>query len=204
MQQLGFGSINELLMVEEPDPYFIRNNFADYMDFWQWENDEEEQALNGLTIARSIDGDIVAIIDNISTPFLMLPRHAESPLKFPDLSSVLSFYERQYDFVDNLYFDPYFEWEQKNISVGRDMIMNLQIIRQIHEGFLEKYQPDKVLNAATQPKYIMRKIGGWVYFDCLSGSSIRVKYQTSVKERAVEIMNYINGLLEQALTNPTK
>jgi len=195
--ELGVGSINELLMIEEPDPGFIRNNFADYMDLWKWENDEEEHALNGLTIARTIDGDIIEIVDDRQLPFLMLPRHNDIPVKFPDFSSVIRYYDQRYSFANDLYFDPYFEWEQENISIGKTMVENLNIIQQIHNGFLASYKPAKVYNANTQPKYIMQEIGGWVYFDNLSGSNIRIKYQASFKEQAMELISYFNNLLDR-------
>ncbi|MGE9311827.1 hypothetical protein ACLOAU_09280 [Niabella sp. CJ426] len=199
--QLGFGSINELLMIEEPDPGFIQNNFLDYMDFWNWEVVEETRALNGLTIARTIDGDIIEIIDDRLSPFLILPRHSDLPVKFPDFSSVIGYYDQRYDFEGNLYFDPYVEWQQENINIGKVMVENLKIIQQIHEDFLANYQPDSVFNANTQPKYMMREIGGWVYFDKLSGSSIRIKYQTSFKYQATALFDFINRLLEQAQAN---
>lgn len=157
--QMGLGSFNELLMIEKPDPGFMQNNFSDFMDLWEWDAGEETLALNGLTIARTIDGDIVEIIDDSQLPFLMLPRHSDQPVKFPDFSSLIDYYDQRYDFAGNLYFDPYAEWQQEHINIGRLMVENLQIIQQIHEGFLANYHPDKVFNADTQPKYMIQKMG---------------------------------------------
>ena len=188
----GYGEINELLMITEPDKEYIRSNFSDYMYLWDWKENDELKALNGLTIGKTIDGDIIAVTDNPVVPIMMLPRHQEVPVNFSDFQSVIEYYNKEYKFDNNLYFDTYNEHAMEYIDLACNAKTDKGLIDFLHKIFLEKYQVDKSFNQDKQPKHVIQSIGGWVYFDLLSGSAVRIKYQKRFKKEATEILGFIN------------
>ena len=188
LTEYGYGEINETLFFQNPDAKYMKNNFSEYMDLWEWENEaQKESTLSGLTIATTIDGDIVCCVNNYNSPYLLLPRHSEKPIKFDNLMSLFSDYYKS----ENLYFDTYFNAERKIISLAKNGQLDQNLINKIQKLFLEKYQFDRVLKKETQPKYVMQEIGGWVYFDLIYKSSIRVKYQTIFELKAKNIIDFI-------------
>lgn len=187
----GFGNINELLMINTPDNEFIRKNFGDCLHFWDIEEDRKTDILNAITIATTIDGDIISVIKNQNSPIVLLPRHSQKPVFFSDFYTVVEYYNKRYNFEDKLYFDPDFNNEIKCINLIKTGKSDKQLMDFLHRNFIEKYLPDNVFNAQTQPKYMLQKIGGWVYFDLLSGNSIRVKYQKQFQADAQEIITFI-------------
>jgi len=190
LAQFGYGEINELLMIVEPDKGFIRNNFSDFMDFWNWQGMNEQKALDGSTIGKTIDGDIIAVTDDPAAPIIMLPRHSDMPVCFSDFGSVIDYYNTHYKFEDNLYFDTYNQHQMKYISLIHDGKVDKDLIDYLHKSFLQKYKTDKAFNLEVQPKYVIQNIGGWVYFDLVNSSAIRIKYQQQFEKEASEIIEF--------------
>lgn len=189
ISKYGFGNINELLMIQQPDPDFVKVNFGDYMDFWDLQEQEIPSVLNSLTIASTIDGDVITVINNTAKPIVILPRHSEEPVRFRTFKQVIEYYNNTYKFNNDLYFDSYYNSENHYISFVKDGKLKKKLFDDVHQIFLNTVSFDKIFNAETQPKYIIQKIGGWVYFDSIGKSAVRVKYQTQFKEEAQKIIN---------------
>ncbi|HEY1194393.1 hypothetical protein [Flavobacterium sp.] len=184
----GTGSINELLMIQKPDEDYIRSNFGDYMDFWNLSEKEEQLLLNSLTISTTIDGDIITAIDNTETPIVILPRHLDEVVYFENFENVINYYDTKYNFRNELYFDPAHNFEQEYISFVKDGFLDKVLFDTVQSIFLNTISFDKSYNTEVQPKYIIQKIGGWVYFDNIGKSAVRVKYQKQFKEEADKIL----------------
>lgn len=189
----GFGSINELVMMRQPDEEYINSNFSDCMDFWNLTETKIQLVLNSLTIATTIDGDIITVIDNYKTPVVVLPRHSDEPVYFENFENVLEYFTVQYNLKKDLYFDPVSNFEQEYISFVKNGSLDKALFDTVYEIFLEKVFFEKSYNIETQPKYIIQKMGGWVYFDAISKSAIRVKYQKQFKAEADKIIELINA-----------
>lgn len=192
----GLGSINELFMIQKPDGNYIKSNFGDYMDFWTLTENEEQLILNSQTISTTIDGDIITVIDNNQKPIVLLPRHSEEVVYFENFERVIAHYDQKYNFNSDLYFDTNYNFEQEYISFVKDGQLNKKQFDDVYEIFLNEVSFDKVHNPETQPKYSIQKIGGWVYFDALGKSAVRVKYQTQFKEEADEIIKLIKDQMK--------
>ena len=187
----GFGNINELLLVIQPDERYMKSNFGEYMDFWDLTDAETQSVLNGLTIATTIDGDIVVVIDNKCQPIILLPRHSSSPIYFDSFGKVVDYYKSEY-IKDELYFDTTYNYEQEYISFIINNKLDKALFEQVRRKFLNTIPFDKSYNIEIQPKYVIQKIGGWVYFDNIGKSSIRVKYQKQLKSETNVIIDFIN------------
>lgn len=192
----GLGSINELLVVQKPDQDYIKSNFGDYMDFWTLTESEEQLILNSQTIATTIDGDIITVKNNNQKPIVLLPRHSDEAVYFENFENVIAYYNQKYNFNSDLYFDTNYNFEQEYISFVSNGKLSRKLFDNVHELFLNEVTFDKLYNAATQPKYIIQKIGGWVYFDALGKSAVRVKYQTQFKEEADSIIKLIKDQMK--------
>lgn len=201
LTKYGFGNINELLMIQNPDPEYVKSNFEDYMDFWELKDDEITSALNSLTIATTIDGDIVLVIDNKETPILILPRHSEEPIRFTNFEKVIEYYKDTYGLNNDLYFDPIYDFGNEYISFVKDGQLDKKSFEHVYQMFLNQIPFDKLYNAESQPKYIIQKIGGWVYFDSIGKSAIRIKYQKQFKEEADKILDFINDQINKSRKN---
>ncbi|KFC18919.1 SMI1/KNR4 family protein [Epilithonimonas lactis] len=197
LKSYGFGSINEILMITQPDEQYIKLNFGDYLDLWNLTEIEKEETLNGLTIATTIDGDIIIVVNSKENPIKLLPRHSKNPLHFDNFQQVIDHYDNQYQFLNDLYFDTYYNYEQENISFIRNGILNKALFKIIYQNILNIVSYEKVYNLESQPKYIIQKIGGWIYFDNISKSSIRIKFQRQLKSEADKIIEYINTEIDK-------
>ncbi|SHH54093.1 SMI1/KNR4 family protein [Flavobacterium johnsoniae] len=192
----GLGSINELVMMQQPDKDFIKSNFSDYMDFWTLTEKEEQLILNSLTIAATIDGDIITVINNNENSIVLLPRHSDEVIYFENLENVINYYAEKYKLGNDLYFDPSYNFEQEYISFIKNGSLNKTLFDTVHQIFLDQIPVDKSYNLHTQPKYIIQKIGGWVYFDNIGKSAVRVKYQKQFKTEADKIVKLINDQIK--------
>jgi len=195
IQEYGFGEVNNLLMFSSPDKLYFINNFADYLDLWDWaQEDDKETALNGLTVSTTIDGDIIICVDNPQLPYLMMPRHATVPEWFDSLNSLFDCYRNRYQ-LPSLYYSPYFNRKLEVIKLTPDGRKDEELNERIRKSLLDKYIPDVSLNLEVQPKYIYQFIGGWVYFNMWS--TIHVCYQTMYQKEADEVINFIKRQKEQ-------
>ncbi|WP_436489842.1 hypothetical protein [Chitinophaga sp. ARDCPP14] len=192
----GLGAINELLMIHQPDEAYIRSNFGEYMDLWELPESEEPAVLNGLTIATTIDGDIIALIDDSQYPFIILPRHSDKILRFAAFEEVIDYYDHTYHFSGDVYFDSYYHYEQENITFVNGPAIDKALFEKVHQDFLAHVPFDKVYNAERQPKYVIQEMGGWVYFDNIYQSSVRIKYQSQYRPAAGKVIQFIRDRMK--------
>ena len=197
LRRYGFGSVNEVLMITQPDEQYIKLNFGDYLHLWNLTAIEKEKTLNGLTIATTIDGDIIIVVNDKENPIRLLPRHSKKPLHFNNFRQVIDYYDNQYQFLNDLYFDTYYNYEQENINFIRNGILNKALFEIIYRNTVNSVSYEKVYNLESQPKYIIQKIGGWIYFDNIGKSSIRIKFQRQFKSEASKIIEYINTEIDK-------
>jgi len=188
----GFGNINELLMFNSPDKDLFHSNFKDCMDLWELTNAEEKIIVKGITLAKTIDGDIILLISENKLPFVIMPRHSETPIYFNDFNGIIEFYKSEYELNDKMYFDSYDNFELKTfMNSEKKEIFNETIFDEIHKQFLNQMKFDKIIDN-KQPKYILQKIGGWIYFDSIYKNSIRIKYQKQFAKEANQVIEFIN------------
>ncbi len=190
--QYGMGSINELLMIDVPDPDYMTLNFGDHLDSWDLTDLEKREVVNGLTIATTIDGDILLLTRN-TDPFVLLPRHSDTITRFPDFNIVIDYYVRRYELGTDLYFDPYTAHAQEYISFIINNKLDKELFDKVHEALLANYRFDRTFNAAIQPKYVLQSIGGWIYADALGKSAMRVKYQQAFETEAAGVVEFIKS-----------
>ncbi len=191
LSSYGYGEISAELFFQKPDKKYIKNNFSDYMDLWLWENElQRENALNGLTISTTANGDVICCVNDSKFPYLLLPRHSSEPAKFKDIYSLFSDYHQKLKWKE-IYFDPYYNKEKKTISMIKDGKLDKSLIEHILKVFLEKYTFDKVYNEETQPKYVIQEIGGWICFDLIYRNTIVIKYQSTFESKVKEIISFL-------------
>jgi len=157
-QQLQKGDI---VLCKVNGHQYMKSNFGEYMDFWDLTDAETQSVLNGLTIATTIDGDIVVVIDNKCQPIILLPRHSSSPIYFDSFGKVVDYYKSEY-IKDELYFDTTYNYEQEYISFIINNKLDKALFEQVRRKFLNTIPFDKSYNIEIQPKYVIQKIGGWV------------------------------------------
>ncbi len=201
IQQYGYDiSVNEFILFSVPDENYVRNNFLSYMYFWKWENKEkEEEALNSLYIAGSIDGDIICCIPSISAPYLIMSRHSESPVYTKTLNEVFDHYKTAYQ-IGELYLTGNHDRLYESVYMWDDHMYDPDLMNKIRHRFLSHYSPDKIFEEETvQYKintYLFRSIGGSVYFD--GGREIRISYQKPYEEEAAKIITFLKqSLMEE-------
>lgn len=191
LKTYGIGEINNLLMFNNPDRDYVKSMFSEYMDIWQWEEGDEQKALNSISIGSTIDGDVICLIDD-KEPYMILPRYSEYPIKFKSLEEVIVHYDKMYDLKGDYYFDSYGDWERLFLD---DFIQygekRMEVIEQVHQAFLKEYTFDKAYHTDEQPLYLMKEIGGWIRFDLIYGHSIQIKYQLKYEERVLDIYGYL-------------
>ena len=108
LTEYGYGEINDILLFRRPDENYVKNNFSEYMDLWDWTNEaQKEKALNGLTIATTVDGDIICCVKDNDFPYLILPRHSQKLVFINEFPHLLSHYINESKSED-IYFDSYY------------------------------------------------------------------------------------------------
>lgn len=190
LSKYGFGDINGLINIFQPDENFVKSNFADFLYFWNLTENQIKDVLNGLTICSTIDGDIILVINNKEKPIVILPRHSDEFLDFDNLNALITHYRDSYKLGDSLYFDSNHNSAYKHISFVKNGKLDKALFDKLQQLFLETFSFDKIFNIETQPKYIIQKIGGWVYFDNIYKSSINIKYQTQFQNEANPVIDF--------------
>ncbi|MCM0667464.1 SMI1/KNR4 family protein [Flavobacterium tyrosinilyticum] len=191
----GLGNITELIIMFYPDENYVKSNFGEYMDIWDLTDEEIQLTLNSLTIATTIDGDIISIVDDREKPFVILPRHSEKLISFESFEKLIEYYDITYDLKGELYFDSNYNCEFEYIDLVKNNFLDQSLLDIVLQNFLLKFPVDKCYNFDAQPKYIIQKIGGWIYFDKIYKSSIRAKYQKQFKHEADKIISMIKSQL---------
>ena len=192
----GFGEISGLINLFQPDENFVESNFGDCMDFWDLTENQTTDLLNGLTISSTIDGDVILSIDDKEKPIAILPRHSENLLTFDNFDNLINHYRVKYKLGNNLYFDPIYNFANKHFSLVSKGKLDTAFFDTLQQQFRAKFTFDKILNIETQPKYVIQKIGGWVYFDNVYKSSINVKYQTQFQDEVNPIIDFFTEQIE--------
>ncbi|MDM1348342.1 hypothetical protein HX017_15595 [Myroides marinus] len=196
LKTYGLGEINNLLMFNAPDKDYVKSTFSEYMDIWQWEKDDEQKALNSISIGSTIDGDVICLID-AEAPYMILPRHSERPIKLNSLAEVIVHYDKMYGLKGDYYFDSYDDWERLSFD---DFIQfkerRMEVVEQMHQAFLKGYTFDKAYHTEEQPLYLIKEIGGWIRFDLVYGHSIQLKYQKRHAEKAVEVYDFLQEIMK--------
>ncbi|MFK8302560.1 SMI1/KNR4 family protein [Capnocytophaga stomatis] len=189
----GYGNLNELLLFEIPDEDFIKNNFTEYLDLWEWDETLQQKALRSVMIAKTIDGDIILALNDENSPYLLLPRHSEYPKSFVSFWEIINWYKNEYH-LNELYFDSYYQSDWRFFHIeGEFSDLKLEKIAILYKKFKKNYAIDVIFGEENyQPKCVLQNIGGWVYFNLDTGE-IRMKFQKLFTSKANEII----GFLEQ-------
>lgn len=190
LYEYGFGDINELIYFNQPDENFIVSNFRDDLDLWIWTEKEKYNVLKGVVIGGTSNGDIITII-NAKKPYLILPRHSEIPHYFITLKEVMTYYISEYD-IKEQYFD--FSYESEIIH----FVVNTNSFDRIYKSITDAIDVDKKFdNGFNQIKYVIQKIGGWLYFDNSQRNSVRIKYQKAFQNEANELISLIKEMINK-------
>lgn len=189
----GYGNLNELLLFEIPDEDFIKNNFVEYLDLWEWDETLQQKALRSVMIAKTIDGDIILALNDENSPYLLLPRHSEYPKSFVSFWEIINWYKNEYH-LKELYFDSYYQSDWRFFHIeGEFSDLKLEKIAILYKKFKKNYAIDVIFGEENyQPKCVLQNIGGWVCFNLDTGE-IRMKFQKLFTSKANEII----GFLEQ-------
>lgn len=191
LTQYGYGNVNELLLTDPPDTDFIEANFGAYLELWNLDAEQMLLVKDSQTIGSTIDGDIITLWRNPQRSFVVLPRHSDQIVIYENFQSVLNYYAERYAFTKDPYFDPSYLYEMEYISFVKDNKLQKERFDAVYRAFLEKIPYDHVFNPGKQPKYVLQRIGGWVYFDAIGKSSVRIKYQQIFREEAENILHFI-------------
>jgi hypothetical protein len=187
----GIGTYCNEVYVSYPDAENIPITFADYTDLWELdENYNVADLLSSTQIGSTANGDIICVTANRIGKIFVLPRHDIV------ISSFNSFEETIKSFVPHIakpYFDPIFESTHEQISLIK--ASSLIDILPIQVAFLQKFNYDFVIHEDTQPKYFIKRIGGWVSFDLIYKNSISVKYQDRYVDEALSLINFLKQQL---------
>ncbi len=190
----GYGEINNFLIIQEPDKDFFRQTFGDYLDLWELNESEEKTILDGVKVLSDIDGDIVLLIQNPQTPFVLMPRHSTEVKYFTNFAQMLEFKTSAFSSDDTyLYFDSYCDYESELFDLITNGTLDKSRIDRIHSLFLKDFTFDKVINE-KQPTYIINKIGGWICFDLAYKRSISIKYQKKFESEAKHIFDILKNI----------
>ncbi|GIJ96768.1 hypothetical protein CAPN001_13370 [Capnocytophaga stomatis] len=189
----GYGNLNELLLFEIPDEDFIKNNFTEYLDLWEWDETLQQRALHSVMIAKTIDGDVILALNDENSPYLLLPRHSEYPKSFVGFWEIINWYKNEYH-LKELYFDSYYQSDWRFFHIeGEFSDLKLEKIAILYKKFKKNYAINVIFGEENyQPKCVLQNIGGWVCFNLDTGE-IRMKFQKLFTSKANEII----GFLEQ-------
>lgn len=193
--EYGYGSINEFLMIGEYDKDYFMSNFKDCLDFWTLSAAEEKSICKGIVVASSIDGDIFLMVSSSELPFIMVPRHSEKLIHFESFDNLLNHVTDSLGSCEKIYFDSYHNYEIENFSLIKKDKLDKKLIEEIHKLFINQFDFDKVIGT-EQPIYFIKSIGGWLYFDLIYKSSIRIKYQNQYRKEAKKIINFIYKIIK--------
>ncbi|MFJ1472810.1 SMI1/KNR4 family protein [Capnocytophaga cynodegmi] len=187
----GYGNLNELLLFEIPDENFIKNNFAQYLDLWEWNETLQQKALHSVMIAKTIDGDVILALNDKNSPYLLLPRHSEYPKSFVSLWKIINWYKNEYH-LKKLYFDSFYQNDWRFFQIeGEFSDLTLEKINILYKKFKKNYTIDMIFGEENyQPKCVLQNIGGWVYFNLDTGE-IRMKFQKLFSSKANEIIKFL-------------
>lgn len=193
----GVGDFSELLRIISPDKDHFKSTFQDYLDLWELTETEKTTVLNGITIAKTVDGDIILLVANSESPYVIMPRNDEKIIYFQRFEELIAYYKECYE-LDNdcFYFDSHYNYELEFFTdFAKDEAINATLFDSIYNQFRKQISFDKHIND-VQPTYIIQNIGGWIYFDTVHKGSIRIKYQSQYKSEADNLIKFIRDKME--------
>ncbi len=173
LKEYGYGCYCGLINITQPDEQVIYSTFSDF-DFWEFDSNFTNNDLKeAVQLGSTIDGDIICCLKNKGNILYILPRNSEIILSFKNLDEMLSFYNKEYKLLD-FYFEPSQGRKIASLSlIHEDKLLDINTIR---TKFLRDFEYDYVIGE-EQPKYVIKKIGGWVKFDLVYKNSIAISYQ---------------------------
>lgn len=187
LKNYGEGTYCDYVIISYPDYENIPATFGKETELWEFDEDYTTQDLiKSIQIGWTIDGDMICVTDNRKGKVFILPRHSETITSFDSFLVAIKSLDLE---TVNEYFDPQFDGQIEQIKLIKNSA--LIDILPIHKAFLENYKYDFVVCKSTQPKYIIKEIGGWVYFDLIYKSSINIKFQKQYLEVAKPIINFL-------------
>jgi len=191
LRQYGYGNVNERLLIHPPDTDFAEANFGAHLEFWNLNAEQMLLVKDSISIGNTVDGDIFSIWRDPQRSFVVLPRHSDQIAIYENFQSLITHYAERYAFTNDPYFDTDYLFEMEYISFVKDNKLQKECFDTIYTAFLEKIPYDRVFNPGKQPKYVLQLIGGWVYFDAIGKSAVRIKYQQVFREEAEKIIQFI-------------
>lgn len=193
VKEFGVGTYCDEVYIIYPDEENIPVTFAAYTDLWNLdENYNANDLTSSIQIGSTANGDIICITLNRKGKVFVLPRH---DLKISSFNSFNDAIKSFVPYVNQPYFDPIFESKHEQISLIKDS--SLIDILPIQEVFLQNFNYDFIIHEDTQPKYFIKRIGGWISFDLIYKNNISVKYQDQYIDEALSLINF----LKQHLSN---
>lgn len=195
LQCYGDGDIDERLYFHKPDASFIQQNFKNDLDLWALTDVQTESICNSVTVGKSVDGDVFCY-NGKSNLWIILPRHSDRVIEKNLFGDLITHYkEKGVIKANNPWFDPAYQRILKSFSLVYDGKIDNTLIERIENDFVSSYTFDAILNKETQPKYILQAIGGWIYFDNVYKSSIRLKFQNQFESEASVYANFLQKYL---------
>ena len=195
LREFGTGEYCGEVYISYPDNQIIPSTFKDYTDFWQFDDMYSvDDLLKSTQIGSTVDGDIICITENRIGKIFILPRHSMEIISFTTFEDTIKSFITEENSI--IYFDPSFDFKQEQISLIKSDGGGLIDILPIHEKFLERFSYNFIINETTQPKYFLKKIGGWVTFDLVSKNSIYVKFQNQHINDVLPIINFMKKYTE--------
>jgi len=171
----GYGTYCGIINITEPDDQVIYSTFSDdeYWEFTQvFSEDDFKKAIQ---LASTIEGDIICYVKGKPNQLFILPRNSETILSFDNLNNAFAFYHENYRLSD-VYFEPLLERNIENFSlINGEKLIDITLI---HNQFLKDFEYDFIIGK-EQPKYVIKKIGGWIKFDLVYKNSISISYQVT-------------------------
>lgn len=196
----GHGEINGRFRIVTPSREHFTENYPAYAERWHWHGEDQQKAVDGVTIVTTHDGSEIALaVDDDECPIMLLDTQSPIPLSFPSFEALLDHYSAEYGFQENVYFDPYNNnVKVKYISLHQDQRGDCALMKQWQQKFVDAWKFDRKFDGDTHPRYVLQLMGGWVQFDLLTCSTITVRYQLHGAQKAAEVINFLSGSAQAA------
>lgn len=197
LNTFGFGGFfNDFLIFDEYDTDYLKNNFSDMLDYWEWQNIDVQDVLNGCKIAHNIDGDVVFITKNPAIPFVVLLRSGGLPLVFHHLSDILDNDIKNFKFP-LMIFQSFYDRKDEFIQIDFEKFLKL---KSSILTFIEQKLPVQKLYEIDDSHviYEIKSIGGVIkvsYF-----GHVHFSYQDKYNNHAKALIDLFQNKLDNLLS----
>lgn len=197
LNTFGFGGFfDDFLIFDEHDPDYLKNNFADMLDYWEWQNIDVQDVLDGCKIAHNINGDVVFITKNSAMPFVVLLRSGGLPLVFHHLSDILGNEIKNFKFP-LMIFQSFCDRKDEFIKIDFDKFVKL---KSFILSFIEQKLPVQKLYEIDDSHiiYEIKSIGGMIkvsYF-----GQVCFSYQDEYNNHAKKWIDLFQNELDDLLS----